>query len=355
MATRWFEAIRTELLRMQFAPHRRRLYQILGRAAKDGRPMLDVLTNVAKYLPKGHPMSKVLQVVTRRLRAGGSAGKGVATIGTELRGFIPGTERNLICAGESSARAHDGYMGAASVVEWSEQMKKEFRRALATPAILVCAVFGLLYVISEQVMPEFAKMFSTMPPNLQKLNWISENYFVIAGSFFAFTIGMCVLYRYGAKNITGEIRRHLDRTLFKFSTEFACAYFMQNIANFVSSGVSIVDAVNKISESDSRYIKYQCSLILAYIRKGVPFEETLSRISLVPAKYHWVLAAYGMMSDKDKMYSSIAQEIKEDLSTGVNRIASIVNMVVLVLFAGLMGFTYFTLMDSSMSLSKTAF
>ncbi len=118
--------------------------------------------------------------------------------------------------------------------------------------------------------------------------------------------------------------------------------------------MSIVDAIVKMSSTDNDYLKYQCGLILRDIRKGIPFEETLMRVSIVPKKYHWVLAAYGMMSDKEKMYASIAAEVKENLTDTMKRVAGFVNLAVLVLFAVLLGYTYFTLMNSAMSLSNTA-
>lgn len=339
-------------LKFQFSPHRKRFYQILGRAAADGRPVVDVMMSISRTLPKNHPMGACIRLVMRRLRSGGS-GKGVATIGSELRHLIPEIERNVICAGEAASRSHDGYMGASEIATWTAETKKIFIKALATPAILVVAMFGLLYVISEQIMPEFTKMVNgNMPANLQRLDWLAKNY-ITASVFFAGSfIALFFLYRYSLRNIVGNIRPKLDATIFRFSIQILCAYFMQNIANFISSGMSIVDAIGKISETDNVYLKSQCSTIMGYIRKGVPFEETLSKVSLVPKKYHWVLAAYGMMSDKDKMYFSIANEIKEDLTETVKKGAAIINLIVLLLFAGLMGFTYFTLMDSAMNLSK---
>lgn len=342
------------MIRWGFASERKRMYQILGRAARDGRPMLDVVKSICDFLPPRHPMRKALQLVLQRLRAGGTSRKGIATIGSEFKDLIPEDERMLICAGESSARAHEGYMGAYSLVEWREKTKKEFMNAMATPLLLLVAVFGLLYVISTQVMPEFSKMFTIMPPDLQTLDWVSKNYFSIVGVFFGFFLAFFFSYQYMVKTVVGRIRENLDVTLFRFSTQLACAFFMQNISNFMASGVSIVDAILKMSETDNKYLKYQYGLILRHIRKGIPFEETLMKVSIVPKKYHWVLAAYGMMSDKEKMYASIAAEVKENLTETIKRIATFVNLIVLVMFAGILGYTYFTLMNSAMSLSRTA-
>ena len=355
MSTSKFMAnFRTSMIRWGFASERKRMYQILGRAAKDGRPMLDVVVNICKFIPSRHPMHKALQLVLRRLRSGGTKGKGIATIGTEFRDLIPEDERMLICAGESSARAYEGYMGAHSLVEWREKTKKEFVAAMATPALLLVAVFGLLYVIATQVMPEFSKMFTVMPPDLQTLDWVSRNYFAISGCFFGFFLAFFLAYRYMVKTVVGRIRESLDASLFRFSTQLACAFFMQNISNFMASGVSIVDAILKMSETDDKYLKYQYGLILRHIRKGTPFEETLMKVSIVPKKYHWVLAAYGMMSDKEKMYASIAAEVKENLTETIKRIAATVNLIVLIMFAGILGYTYFTLMNAAMSMSRTA-
>lgn len=345
---------RIAMLRWSFASERKRMYQILGRAAKDGRPMLDVVINICKFLPTRHPMHQALQLVLRRLRAGGTKGKGIATIGSEFKDLIPEDERMLICAGETSARAYEGYMGAYALVEWREKTKKEFMSALATPALLLLAVFGLLYVISTQVMPEFSKMFTVMPPDLQTLDWVSRNYFMIISVFFGFFLAFFFSYRYMVKSVVGRVREVLDASLFRFSTQLACAFFMQSISNFMASGVSIVDAITKMSETDNNYLRYQYGLILRHIRKGTPFEETLMKVSIVPKKYHWVLAAYGMMSDKEKMYASIASEVKESLTDTIKRIATFVNLAVLIMFAGILGYTYFTLMNSAMSLSRTA-
>lgn len=342
------------MIRWGFASERKRMYQILGRAARDGRPMLDVVMNICDFLPTRHPMRKALQLVLQRLRAGGTSRKGIATIGSEFKDLIPEDERMLICAGESSARAYEGYMGAFSLVEWREKTRREFMNALATPMLLLLAVFGLLYIISSQVMPEFAKMFSIMPPELQTLDWVSRNYFWILTVFFGFFLAIFFSYRYMVKTVVGRIRESLDVSLFRFSTQLACAFFMQNISNFMASGVSIVDAILKMSETDNAYLKYQYGLILRQIRKGIPFEETLMKVSIVPKKYHWVLAAYGMMSDKEKMYASIAAEVKENLTETIKMIATVVNLVVLIMFAGILGYTYFTLMNSAMGLSRTA-
>lgn len=341
------------LLRMGFAAERKRVYQILGRAAKDGRPLLDVMQNIMKFQKSGSPVNKVFRLVLSRIRSGGGVGgKGVATVGSEFVGIIPEDERILITAGEASSKMYEGYMGAYSVVEWRENMAKEFRSALATPALLVVAVFGLLFVISTQVIPEFSKMFKILPPDLQLLDTISKNFFLIFGIFFGGIIATIVFYKYLFNTLTGEIRASFDATIFNFSTQLACAFFMQNMSNFIASGMSITDAVQKLSETNNRYLRYQFNLILHQIRKGIPFDQTLLNISLVPKKYHWVLAAYGMMSEKDKMYASIATEVKENVSAAMKKIAIALNLVSLLLFAAVLGFTYYTLMNSAMSLSR---
>ena len=306
--------------RLSISPkHRGDWYKALGKTASDALPMFEVLTRMeAEFAKITHPLAPLVKILLWRMKGGGTASRmnsGRRTLGTELRGLVPESEAMLIQAGCQSGNMAAGLTNAADLVNTQGKLKKAVVSAMLTPVGYLSALIGLLIFFSIKLLPKFetGRPRSNWPPEAQLLGWVADNIAWISGSVVGVLIGFVAAMAWIAPRWTGPKREWCDRNLFPFTmiASISGASLLTALAGYIGAGTPVNEAIMNIRESATPHMKSQCERLLGFMRDGVRAEDALSKLSIIQARYHWIIKVYGLSGDAAGAYRTIATEMTD--------------------------------------------
>ncbi len=302
-------------------------YRSLATTLDAGKPLFETLQYMQRDFQKtrGHPMVPVIDELVRRMRGGERPGAPVRrTIGTELEGLIPSTERMLIDAGLSANRAAEGFRNAADFVDDLRGLRASVIKGMSIPLVYLAIALGVLTFFGSRVFPAFEAVTprSAWPSDVRFLASVTDNspYLIMAASVILGLLATLVMYV--APRWTGPVRSWLDRHLFPFTLMAAIsgAQFLTALKGYVRAGIPFSDSVQDIGANSLPYMKWQCRRIMRALRQGRPMDDAMLELTILPPRYHWLISVYGDANDPTTSYVRIANEI-------MGRVKSLISVV----------------------------
>jgi type II secretory pathway component PulF len=297
-------------------------YRSVATTLEAGKPLFETLQFMQRDFQKisGHPMVPLVEELIRRLRGGDRPGAPVRrTIGTELEGLIPNTERMLIDAGLSANRPAEGFRNAAEFVDDLRGLRASVIKGMSIPLVYLCIALAVLSFFGSRVFPAFEAVTprEAWPADVRFLAQMTDNSpYIIAVAAFLVAL-MVALVLYIGPRWTGSVRSWVDRNLFPFTLIAAVngAQFLTALKGYVRAGIPFADAVQDIGAGSLPYTKWQCRRIMRRLREGRSMDEAILQLTILPAQYHWLIAVYGDANDPTTSYVRIANEIMQRVKT----------------------------------------
>jgi type II secretory pathway component PulF len=345
MNAQWREQLALYRLKSDVA-RRADFYDVMADSAEEGLAQVDVLQKLRKHLDKSDPLGIMIDRVQRRLRGSEKSASGaqMRTIGTELKGFLPDVELSMIVGGESSGAISQGWRNAAAFARRQREMQGAIRGALAMPAFYMVAFMGLLLFMSFYLLPRFeaGRPRTQWPPMAQTVGWVADHVLLLVGGFALLFFASAALIRWLNANWVGPHRLTADNSLpiFRAMARIQGASFMMALSSFMAAGVSFGEALQRMQQTASPYMRWQIRLVEGLMRRGTRPEEALLKISLIAREYHWIISVYGMISSTDasRAYERIANEManrtQKAIQIAVGKVLG--NAMLLLLGAGVM-------------------
>lgn len=333
-------------------------YLMMGKVTQEGLPIVDVLVKIEKSLKNQgrHPLLPVIQTLLFRLRGGGprlikaNAQSAFRTVGSELRGMVPAEESMLIQAGESAGKVSEGFFSAADFIESRMKLRKAITGAMTKPLIYLLAFMGLLVFLSLSLFPKFEKFRPRdgWPEMAQTLGAFADSVFWMAPALATGLVVIFIGISYAGHHWVGPMRDTFDAKapFFRLMADINSATFLSAVAGFISSGIPFSDALKRIQESSSPYMRWQCSRMERQMRNGDRMEAVLLQSPMISPTYHWLIDVYGMSMDSSGAYRKIASEMVEKVIARVNLVfSSIVANLTLVLLGGMVMWVWFSMFE----------
>lgn len=338
------------------AQQRAKWYRALARVVGKGLSIYDVLSRQERSFTRTkHPLLPVVKFVLLRMRGVGRTGQQqMPTFASGLAHVVPSNEAVLIQAGEAAGRLAEGLAAAADLVEAKLRMQKAIQAEMTKPMIYVVVFFGFLMFLSVKLFPEFKKFrpIETWPSSAQMLAALADNSFWLGPATVALIVALAAGLFWLGRSWTGDLRDSFDRRapIFRMMADFNAASFLSAISGFIASGIPFSDAVERIGRSGSEYMRYQMRRVKGFLRNGASMEEAIIKLPFVAPKHHWLIEVYGMSADPVEAYREIAKEMVDQVIERVRLVFSaIVSNLILVMLAGMIMWTWFSMMDIAYS------
>jgi type IV pilus assembly protein PilC len=253
----------------------------------------------------------------------------------------------LIKAGEASGTLDLALQRLANQEEKDAAMLSKIRGALVYPGIILVVIIAVLAFMMIMVVPQVQGLYSDMNkelPDLTKILVAISNFFgqfwwlvalVVAG-----VIGACW---YAVKR-TPTGRKTMDS--FKlhvpiFGGLFRKLYvsrFARTAEMMLSTGVPMLDSIQiAIDATSNVVVEEEYSKSLDVIKGGKPLSEALrDRNYMLPLVYQ--MASIGEESGKiDEMLGKAASVYENELDEQINNISPMIEPILMVIMAGLIG------------------
>jgi type II secretory pathway component PulF len=259
-----------------------------------------------------------------------------------LEGWASPSEIMLIKSGEHSGLIVEAMDNAISMTEAAQTAISTIKTKLAYPVILFGILFGMAYLFSTQIVPEFEKLSDPMtwPEDAQSLYKISN---IVREDYGTIILGI-ILSIFGIswtmKNVTGKTRDLLDKLpIYSMYRSFQSSLFLVSLASMMKSGVDLEYSLQQIRKKAPKYTKYELSKVAKRLDRGIdageafniPFFDEESRIDI------------GIFSKSKNIGDSIEAIGKQSIKNGVDKIsvaADIIKYAMMFAIVGYIGWSY---------------
>ncbi len=322
---------------------------------------------LATLIDAGLPLLKAMRVLETQQKDGAlkdalggmsEAVEGGSTFSESLSGYPKIFNKlfvNMVKAGEAGGVLEVVLNRMAEFLEKSEKLKSKVKAAMIYPIAVITVAGGVLTFLMTYVIPKFKEIFdgfdTTLPTPTQILITISSfmknNIYYThppyVGILLLLPFGFVFLFKAFAKWDKGKMlldSGKLNVPLFgTLVRKIAIARFSRTLGTLITSGVPILQALNIVREtSGNEVISRAVGNVHDSIREGesiaAPLKETKVFTPMVISMIE-VGEETGKLPD---MLMKIADTYDEDVDTAVAGITSIIEPVLIVFLAVMVGF-----------------
>lgn len=307
-----------------------------------GLPLATSLRTVAEQT-----QSKAMKVIVEEILVSVESGKTLFDSFSQYPDVFNGVYLSLIRAGEMSGTLDLALKRLADQEEKDAAMMSKIKGALVYPAIILVVIIAVLAFMMIMVVPQVRDLYEDMGEELPGLTQLLVNISEFFGNFWwlvALIVAAIVGAVWYAIKKTPAGRRVAD--LFKihvplFGALFRKLYvsrFARTAEMMLATGVPMLDSVKIAIDATSNVViedEYKKSLEI--IKGGKALSEALKdreyMLPLVPQ-----MASIGEESGKiDEMLGKAAQVYENELDEQINAISTMIEPILMVIMAGLIG------------------
>lgn len=307
-----------------------------------GLPLSSSMRTVAEQT-----QSKAMKVVVEEIMVSVEAGKTLYDSFSKYPDIFNGVYLALIKAGETSGTLDLALKRLADQEEKDATMMSKIRGALVYPAIIFVVIIAVLAFMMIMVVPQVKGLYEDMGKVLPGLTQFLVGLSDFFGQFWwavaLVAAGFVVAAWYAIKKtpagrkVADSFKLHVPifGGLFK---KLYVSRFARTAEMMLATGVPMLDSVKiAIDATNNTIVEEEYSKALEIIKGGKPLSESLREreymLPLVPQ-----MASIGEESGKiDEMLGKAAQVYENELDEQINNISTMIEPILMVIMAGLIG------------------
>ena len=271
---------------------------------------------------------------------------------------------NMVRAGEAGGILDEILKRLASQVEKDAAIRKKIKSASAYPAVIfsitILAFFGIMMVVIPklgEILKDLGGEDAELPVYTQIMldlsNFMRSNAIIL---LILFVVGGFLLRRY-IKTPKGKYKFHallLKMPILKgIILKIAIARFSRTFASLMSSGVSVLDALevtggaigNKVIEAELREAAKE-------VKNGRQLSEPLSKSDHFPPIVSQMLAIGEETGQIDTILVKVADFYEEEVDTTIDGLSSLIEPLMIIVLGSMVGIIAASVMGPIASLSQ---
>jgi type IV pilus assembly protein PilC len=252
----------------------------------------------------------------------------------------------LIASGETSGNLDKSLARLAAQLEKQQSLMRKIRGAFVYPAFVIGVVIIVAALMIIYVMPQMEELYGSFDAELPFITkaMISISHFTASFAPFIIValIVTAVWLRLAVRRPTG--RRIWDRiklSLYPINTllqKMYMARMSRTLSGLISSGVPLLDSLSITSRAIGNVV-YE-DLIKASSKKvkaGIALSETLKNNPLFPPIVPQMINVGERTGELDNMLENMANYFEEEVDVAVKNISNLIEPMVIVLLALIIG------------------
>ena len=279
-----------------------------------------------------------------------------ANFASSLAKYIPQQDVMIISAAEQD----DITLGFTTVIDNNKKiyaMKQAFVQALAYPLFLICALLGVLYYFSNNLIPAMAQNI----PSNAKLSSLSLFMLALASNFYIWfwivlgiVITMILFVWWALPNFAAKYRTYLeDIPPFNMYRLMVGCGFLLALNSLGKAGFMQIDALEQMNSLARPYLRKRIEMVMDLMADGLDIGQALihSKLNFPDKRMIKELAIQIKYSDDNSLDVLSANLATDGLET-INRQAKILNVVITFLVFLSIGMLYFGIYGLGMDLGN---
>ena len=253
---------------------------------------------------------------------------------------------NMVEAGEVGGALDTILVRLAQYREKSDRLIRKVKGALVYPIVVMIVAGGVTFAMLRFIVPIFAKMFSGMGAELPAptaavlgiSEFLQKNTLII----LFMTVAAIIAFRLFLRNPKGrlafdsfKLRMPLLGSLIR---KGAISRFTRTLATLLSSGVSILDALNITAKtSGNMVLQNAIKKSMLSIAEGETITKPLKEVGVFPPMVTQMISVGEKTGGLDEMLSKIADFYDEEVDAAVAALTSVIEPIIIVVMGAVIG------------------
>ncbi len=277
-------------------------------------------------------------------------------------GVFPELLRSMYRASEANGQMELTSMKMAAHYDKAYKLNKKVRSSMTYPIILLVVTFAVLLVVFLVVLPTFFQLFEDLDTELPGITQFMLNFSVflknnwmwlIIGALLLVLIFRLLFQVPSVKLVRdhARLKTPVSGKLFKI---IYTARFARTLASCYASGISITASLKNARDTiGNSYIESQFVALIASVRGGAPLSGAIAKIEGFDSK---LAASIQIGEETGRLYDmleSTADAFDYDADIALTRLVAILEPLMIVLMAVVVGFVIVSVMLPMLSLYDT--
>jgi type IV pilus assembly protein PilC len=249
---------------------------------------------------------------------------------------------NMVEAGEVGGALDTILVRLATYREKADALNRKVKGAMVYPAVILVVAAGVTFAMLTYIVPIFAKMFSNLGTELPAPTQMVLKISNFIRDFFWYGVVLLVA---GAVVFSRWVKTDKGRLAFdKFKLKIpligdlirktAVARFTRTLGTLISSGVSILDALDTTAKTaGNRVVHDAIKKSVLSIAEGETITQPLKESGVFPPMVIQMISVGEKTGGLDEMLQKIADFYDEEVDAAVSALTSIIEPVI-ILFMG---------------------
>ena len=316
----------------------------LATLLRSGVPLLRAL-DVMERQEKNAKLAQIINELAENVRSGNSFSDGL----TQYPKYFDKLYVNMVRAGEAGGVLETVLDRLAGFMEKSLRLKKRVKSAMIYPSVVVFVAIVIVVLLMVVVVPKFEQIFEEMlrgaalPAATQLVvgtsRFIQDNIWLVIGLVIGAVIALKLLVKTPAGKRTVDLIVYKLPKIGDLLGKANIARFTRTFGTLLSSGVPILDALVITREIVSnQYFADAIGRIHDQVRDGESVADPMANEKVFPSMVTSMVEVGEETGELDEMLTRVADNYDEDVDNAVNGITSIIEPVMIVFLAVVVGF-----------------
>jgi len=294
-------------------------------AQMENKTLRDALTDAQMHVQKGGTLSEALKLNPK---------------------VFPPMLYNMVAAGETSGKLEICFDRMATQFEKDGHIQAKIKGAMTYPIVVLCVVIGVVIMMLTMVIPTFSEMFEEMGTELpiatQMLVNLSD--FLVAKWYICIVIVVAVIVgiKLFAKTDVGQKfngSMALKMPIFgNLNVKTAAATFSRTFATLLSSGISLIDAVDQTANiMKNRVVRDKLKECKTQVAKGVPLSKPIKDMDIFPLMLPQMMHIGEETGNIEDMMEKVADFYEDEVDIATDALASMMEPLIIVVMAVVVG------------------
>ncbi len=269
---------------------------------------------------------------------------------------------SMVRSGEAAGRLDEVLERLSVFMQDQARVRNKVGAALAYPTIMLIVGLLVVSVLMVAVVPKITEMLAgrgqALPGPTQFLQSASD---FLVGWWWLLLLGMifvALLFNLYYSSEKGHLK--IDSLLLKIPvvgdllTKQALARFAQTFSTLLRSGVPVVRGLevtrtvlgNQLLENTIDDVREQ-------ILEGADIATPIKQSGVFPPLVGYMIAVGEQSGELDSMMSQVAESYQEEVEIATNKFTSLIEPVIILLLAGLVGFIVIAILQPIMQMSQS--
>ncbi|MEW6408977.1 MAG: type II secretion system F family protein [Nitrospirota bacterium] len=255
---------------------------------------------------------------------------------------------NMVAAGETGGILDTILNRLSQYIEKAMKLKKKVKGAMIYPSVIISVAIIVVAVIMVFVVPTFARMFKemggTLPMPTQLVINISDFIAGIGGLIILLTIVASIVFIVQFRR-TPKGKRTFDDIMLKMPIfgilikKIAVAKFTRTLGTLISSGVSIMDALEITAKTAGNKIVEEAVIKTRIaVSEGKTLSEPLIKTGVFPPMVTQMISVGESTGGLDTMLGKIADFYDDEVDNAVANLTAMLEPMLMIYLGITVGF-----------------